>query len=134
MLLNIFYGKKKDIKVIVSFDNTKYTQEEAILDKIELLFLLNEIKINQDYRNKKISEHEFNYLKYKIELMKQSVQVDGKEKCGVFWDGEVDVLTKLIKSTILPFDNTNVYLISTLMDDSIKGYSKKVWMLNQSNV
>ena len=56
-------AKKKDIKVIVSFDNTKYTQEEAMLDKIKLLFLLNEIQINQDYRNKKISEQKFNYLR-----------------------------------------------------------------------
>ena len=31
-------------------------------------------------------------------------------------------------------DNSNVYLISTLMDDAIKGYSKKLWMLNQTNV
>lgn len=54
-------AKKKDIKVIVSFDNTKYTQEEAMLDKIKLLFLLNEIQINQEYRNKKISEQKFNY-------------------------------------------------------------------------
>jgi hypothetical protein len=54
---------------------------------------------------------------YKIELMKQSVQVDGKEKCGVFWDGEVDVLTKLIKSTILPFDNTNVYNVDNVKVD-----------------
>lgn len=57
---------------------------------------------------------------YKIELMKQSVQVDGKEKCGVFWDGEVDVLTKLIKSTILPFDNTSVYNIDNVNIDNKK--------------
>ncbi len=30
-------------------------------------------------------------------------------------------------------DSNKIYLISTLMDDSIKGYSKKIWMLNQSN-
>ena len=52
----------------------KDTHQKTILDKIELLFLLNEIKINQDYRNKKISEHEFNYLKYKIELMKNKLE------------------------------------------------------------
>lgn len=52
----------------------KDTHQKTILDKIELLFLLNEIKINQDYRNKKISEHEFKYLKYKIELMKNKLE------------------------------------------------------------
>ncbi len=67
-------AKKKGIKVIVSFDNKKYTPEEAMLDKIELLFLLNEIQINQDYRNKKVSEHEFNYLKCKHELMKNKLE------------------------------------------------------------
>lgn len=45
-----------------------------MLDKIELLFLLNEIQINQDYRNKKVSEHEINYLKCKHELMKNKLE------------------------------------------------------------
>lgn len=67
-------AKKKDIKVIVSFDNTKYTQEEAMLDKIKLLFLLNEIQINQEYRNKKISEQKFNYLRYELECMKNKLE------------------------------------------------------------
>ena len=31
-------------------------------------------------------------------------------------------------------DSGNVYLISTLMDEAIKGYIKKLWMLNQLNV
>lgn len=30
-------------------------------------------------------------------------------------------------------ESNKVYLISALMDDAIKGYSKKIWMINQSN-
>ncbi|MBR5555228.1 hypothetical protein IKU74_04345 [bacterium] len=67
-------AKKKDIKVIVSFDNKKYSPEEAMFDKIELLFLLRKMQIEQDYKNKKISEEEFKFLNYQLEIIKNKLE------------------------------------------------------------
>ena len=41
----------------------------------------------------------------------------------------------LVSISSLSSGNINAtYLAATLMDDAIKGYSKKIWMINQSNV
>ena len=60
-----------------------------------------------------------------------------KIKAQAVFDNLIKDLTTLLgKVTKIKeeADNGNVYLISTLMDETIKGYSKKLWMLNQSNV
>ena len=65
---------KKNLKVFIHFDNKKYSPEEAIFDKIELLFLLRKMQIEQDYKNEKISEEEFKFLNYQLEIMKNKLE------------------------------------------------------------
>lgn len=69
-----FMSKKKKLKVFIHFDNKEYSPEEAMFDKIELLFLLRKMQIEQDYKNKKISEEEFKFLNYQLEIMKNKLE------------------------------------------------------------
>lgn len=69
-----FMSKKKKLKVFIHYDNKEYSPEEAMFDKIELLFLLRKMQIEQDYKNKKISEKEFKFLNYQLEIMKNKLE------------------------------------------------------------
>lgn len=67
-------SKKKKLKVFIHFDNKEYSTEEAMFDKIKLLFLLRKMQIEQDYKNEKISEEEFKFLNYQLEIMKNKLE------------------------------------------------------------
>lgn len=75
-------------------------------------------------------------LKDFIEFAKISEAKNEKVNQKVIFEVLIQDFNTLLEKVIKikeESDKNNVYLISTLMDDAISGYSKKLWMLNQSN-
>jgi len=56
---------------------------------------------------------------YRIEIMNKTVTQDDPNKCSIYWDGQVDVLTKLIKKTILPTEDEAVKLVENINVDNV---------------
>lgn len=57
--------KKKQVNVIIKFDDKKTNYKEKFCDKLEFFLTLSKLKIESDYKNNQITENETN-LKLKI--------------------------------------------------------------------
>ena len=129
--LNVFYRKLqnyhwnvkgKDFFVLHAKLEEYYDEVNTQIDEIAehiLILGVQPLGTMQDYlENTQIEEAKNEKI--------QDKEIYGKVK------GDLELLLKLVTNIKKIADEKNLYATSSLMDDYISDYSKKLWILNQS--